>query len=847
MQVTTKEIKDLKERLEANKPEWPSLLEDLNIIHYTLARLEKDMAASGSIQEVPGNGERRWMNLNLIADDYFRALGRYHNALGQIANKEKALNQQIKNLGLGDKIQEAGPLPFTLKVVDTGEHRFEVALDITHTDNTVKVFRLLVERLSQLKPNMKKADGIELSFEGYEGNIFHTKPVSIIKLKPKLPEFMKSRSEGKIQLPPIPSLEKDLVFKISMGHWLPTINTDFMAALQNKPTRLDKAFVASHGLKVLDYCGQLTKSIRNNLPSQINKALEAFYQLVEDFDGALGEEGWQTISKEIGSLDFINIFISSKKKRRFITCDVFQQAYEKHTSAKIDTMNQEFACYLKSNTQRDFKREIIFLCGPTNSGKSYDAFNILCQHRTGAYLGPLRLLALEGQEEIRKRDHPCSPITGEEEDIVSGAQFSAQTVETFQRDREYECVVIDEIQMIGDSQRGPSFLEAFVAINAQKVVLTGSKDALPIIEKIATAMGDKVTCTEKERMVPLKYLPNPLYLDSDLDSGTAIIAFSRRSVLALRERLMDHGYSVSVIYGGLSPLSRRYEAERFRKGETEILVATDAIGMGLNLPIKTVLFAETNKFDGIDQRDLKPTEIIQIGGRAGRYNFKEPAGYVGVLKGGRFCEPQVIERGFAKASKVLKPLPSAWGSLGYNQLMDATANLVQISPADIITKLGASFEFENPWISKCRSKIQDMAEKAKLIEDQLRKLRLEERAIIDEYGFHFYYKLVNAPVDHDRPGSEFTNYIKHLLKDIFEQAPVETPIPETYGKITKRSMPVYEQTIKNLTAYYWFRNLLEKNFVNRGFGEIRSFTYSCSEILDIRDKMSLEIAQYLAR
>jgi ATP-dependent RNA helicase SUPV3L1/SUV3 len=125
-------------------------------------------------------------------------------------------------------------------------------------------------------------------------------------------------------------------------------------------------------------------------------------------------------------------------------------------------------------------------------------------------------------------------------------------------------------------------------------------------------------------------LPQPVSTAS-LKLGDAVVAFSRRDVLMLRDRIAAGGHPVSVIYGALPPEVRRREAERFASGESHILVATDAIGMGLNLPIRRVLFSTMNKFDGVGDRDLDESEVHQIAGRAGRYGIHEE-GFVGVLE-----------------------------------------------------------------------------------------------------------------------------------------------------------------------------------------------------------------------
>src|SRR6202020_2576418 len=133
-----------------------------------------------------------------------------------------------------------------------------------------------------------------------------------------------------------------------------------------------------------------------------------------------------------------------------------------------------------------------------------------------------------------------------------------------------------------------------------------------------------------ERIGKLEVLKKHIGNLSKIESGSAIIAFSRRAVLAYKKELEDGGRKVSVLYGNLSPGVRREEAKRFRSGETDILVATDCIGMGLNLPIKTVIFSQTTKFDGRNSRDLTPQEVKQISGRAGRHG-KFECGYVGAI------------------------------------------------------------------------------------------------------------------------------------------------------------------------------------------------------------------------
>jgi ATP-dependent RNA helicase SUPV3L1/SUV3 len=161
--------------------------------------------------------------------------------------------------------------------------------------------------------------------------------------------------------------------------------------------------------------------------------------------------------------------------------------------------------------------------------------------------------------------------------------------------------------------------------------MTGSEECIPTLKRlIEDYLGEELEIIKLDRIGKLDVLKKPVGNLKSLEPGTAMIAFSRRGVLALKKELEDVGKRVSVLYGNLSPGVRREEAKRFRSGETEILVATDCIGMGLNLPIKTVIFSETTKFDGKEMRELTIQEVKQIAGRAGRYG-KFECGYVGVV------------------------------------------------------------------------------------------------------------------------------------------------------------------------------------------------------------------------
>jgi ATP-dependent RNA helicase SUPV3L1/SUV3 len=277
---------------------------------------------------------------------------------------------------------------------------------------------------------------------------------------------------------------------------------------------------------------------------------------------------------------------------------------------------------------RSLRRKLVLYAGPTNSGKTYHALNELAEARSGAYLAPLRLLALEGQEELEKRGRVASFITGEERDIRAGATIVASTIEMMDTQRVVDVAVIDEVQLLNDPDRGWAWCQAVVGAPARRVLMTGSLDCIPLVEALASYLGEPLDVHRLERHTPIHADRTPLTLD-DVEPGTAVIAFSRRDVLALKAQL-ERRFRVAVIYGNLTPEVRREEARRFRSGEAQVVVSTDAIAMGLNLPIVTVCFSTLQKWNGRDIVQLEPWEILQIGGRAGRFGLFE-RGHVGAF------------------------------------------------------------------------------------------------------------------------------------------------------------------------------------------------------------------------
>ncbi|KAG4987348.1 hypothetical protein JHK82_029722 [Glycine max] len=261
-------------------------------------------------------------------------------------------------------------------------------------------------------------------------------------------------------------------------------------------------------------------------------------------------------------------------------------------------------------------RRIILHVGPTNSGKTHHALKQLESSASGVYCGPLRLLAWEIAKRLNKAQVPCDLITGQERDEVDGANHKAVTVEMVDVSADYQCAVIDEIQ---------------ARIAADELHLCGDPAAVPLIQEIMKITGDEIEVQFYERLSPLVPLKVPLGSFSNVRNGDCIVTFSRQEIYKLKKRIEKEGkHLCSVVYGSLPPETRTRQASMFNDASSEfdVLVASDAIGMGLNLNISRIIFSTMKKFDGFEVRDLTVPEIKQIAGRAGRYGSNFPVGEV---------------------------------------------------------------------------------------------------------------------------------------------------------------------------------------------------------------------------
>jgi hypothetical protein len=291
---------------------------------------------------------------------------------------------------------------------------------------------------------------------------------------------------------------------------------------------------------------------------------------------------------------------------------------------------------------RSLNRRFLFLAGPTNSGKTYEALKLAREAETAEILSPLRLLALEHYERMSEDGLPAGMVTGEERVLPEGATHIARTIETLDLHRAVDVCVIDEVQMLGDPSRGWAWTQAMIGAPAKLVVLTGAPEAIPLVEHLLAMTGEPLEVKILKRKGKLRVEGVPANL-TKLSRGDAVVAFTRRDVHDLRTRLVAAGRTVATVYGALGPEVRRAEAARFRNGEAEILVATDAIGMGLNIgPLRRVVFSTMRKFDGVRERQLTAMEIKQIAGRAGRFGHHDEGVVTALPDAGAYAQVETV-------------------------------------------------------------------------------------------------------------------------------------------------------------------------------------------------------------
>jgi ATP-dependent RNA helicase SUPV3L1/SUV3 len=286
------------------------------------------------------------------------------------------------------------------------------------------------------------------------------------------------------------------------------------------------------------------------------------------------------------------------------------------------------------------------ILGPTNTGKTHLAIERLCGHSSGAIGFPLRLLAREVYDKVRaiKGDSQVALITGEERIEPKGARYLLCTAEAMPRDGggpngPWAFVALDEAQLAADPERGHIFTDRLLhARGREETMLLGSATLEPLVR----ALAPRAEIEDRPRFSTLKHAGSAKL--SRLPPRSALVAFSAEQVYAMAEMLRRFRGGAAVVMGALSPETRNRQVELFQSGEVDYIVATDAIGMGLNLDVTHVAFASLSKFDGRRQRRLTPAEMAQIAGRAGRHHQDGTFGTLSGSKaigGAEFAEDEI--------------------------------------------------------------------------------------------------------------------------------------------------------------------------------------------------------------
>lgn len=287
---------------------------------------------------------------------------------------------------------------------------------------------------------------------------------------------------------------------------------------------------------------------------------------------------------------------------------------------------------------RAMRRRIVYHCGPTNSGKTFNALQRFMEAEKAVYCSPLRLLAMEVFDKVNAMGVYCSLLTGQEHKAVPFSRHTACTVEMVSTEELYDVAVIDEIQMMADPTRGCAWTRALLGLMADEIHLCGDPSVLAMVRKLCADTGDELVEKHYQRFKPL--VVEALTLRGDLRNvraGDCIVAFSRREIFEVKLAVEKFtGHRCCVIYGALPPETRRQQAGLFNEegSQYDVLVASDAVGMGLNLNIRRVVFYSLSKYDGEKVVPVGASQVKQIAGRAGRRGSRYPDGLVTTFQAG---------------------------------------------------------------------------------------------------------------------------------------------------------------------------------------------------------------------
>jgi len=472
--------------------------------------------------------------------------------------------------------------------------------------------------------------------------------------------------------------------------------------------------------------------------------------------------------------------IISRTRQNYISSGIISVLMTNHIPKLIAN---EFTKYFPANPKdeyprtREIKRKVYLHLGETNTGKTYQAVERLKQAKKGVYLAPLRILALENFEKLNKEDVPCSLVTGEEEIIVENANHICSTVEKLAINELYDVAVIDEIQMIANPQRGHAWTKALLGLRCMEIHVCGAAVVKELVVKVLEDCEDEYEIIEYKRQTPLEVMTKPFSFNR-IEKGDALVAFSKKRVLELSKFYLERNIKNSVIYGDLPPEVRRMQYKAFLEGKNKILITTDAIGMGVNLPIRRIIFLSLQKYDGDETRYLTSQEVKQIGGRAGRQGIYD-IGYVGSVE--------------EDCSFIRENL----------EIEDAPLNQAVIGPSETIINI----------------KGLPLKEKLALWSTRLEKLSFYRKMDVRDFllildsikGFSLpeevEYRLMMLPFDVNN--TEIMGYFLSIVEEYFKKKKVVITKPEPDGHM----LIDWEIHYQKLNLYYSFCKNFDVDFV----------------------------------
>ena len=575
---------------------------------------------------------------------------------------------------------------------------------------------------------------------------------------------------------------------------------------------------------------KIQKTLRSARPGQINiRTLEELHRQLKNMASYAYRRNKEELLKSLNEemlprlmeLD-LGMLLTEQKEglngeflawvRRTMPCAICQEPmftlYPKFRQYKVKNKILELVPArpeMEFAEVRGLARHFILHIGPTNSGKTFQALERLRQAKNGTYLGPLRLLALEVYEQMHGAGVPCTMRTGQECIEEENSRVTASTIEMADFDENYDIAVIDEAQLVADTDRGHSWTKAILGLRAEEIHICMSPAAEQVVCHLIQLCDDTFEVRRYERKTELVCEDRPFAFPDDVQEGDALIAFSKKSVLDVAGRLEEAGIASSVIYGSLPPEIRRRQTRMFNEGMTKVAVATDAIGMGLNLPVRRIVFMQTDKFDGVSRRPLRIPEVKQIAGRAGRFGIYDK-GCVSAL-GERELE---YIRTLYRADE--EPLTEV--NLGFPQvLLDIDA------PLDELMKIWYSVTPSEPFVKENIDEALYLYEQAKRYKNQ-----------IDGFeNKHLIYKMITCPIDikDRRVVMLWLDYCRTYTADVSLEKPA-------FYRDRKGGIAQYETYYKQLDLYYQFSRRMQKELDEEWLAKQR-------------EKTEMRIMSYLTR